>query len=85
MAIYDVLAARTAQAKYCKETGAPHFAPESGKCWSCGKNIYSAIEHGQKDWNTRGIIGKFTTGITVEKAGSKLVTGCPHCNRSYCD
>ena len=26
-----------------------------------------------------------TTGITVEEASTKLVTGCPHCNRSYCD
>ena len=24
-------------------------------------------------------------GITLERAGSRLVTGCPHCNYSYCD
>lgn len=25
------------------------------------------------------------TGITVKEAGERLVAGCPHCNRSYCD
>lgn len=85
MAIYDVLAARKAQDKYCEEKVAPHFAPESGICWACGKNIYKPIEHNQKDWKTKEIIGKYVTGITVEKAGKELITGCPHCNRSYCD
>ena len=24
-------------------------------------------------------------GISVEKAGTQLITGCPYCNASYCD
>ena len=24
-------------------------------------------------------------GITLESLGSYIITGCPHCNRSYCD
>ena len=24
-------------------------------------------------------------GISVEKAGSTLITGCPHCHWSYCE
>ncbi len=27
------------QADYCKRTGSPHFAPSTGLCWSCGKDI----------------------------------------------
>lgn len=26
-----------------------------------------------------------STGITTLEAAESLVTGCPHCNRSYCD
>jgi hypothetical protein len=25
------------------------------------------------------------TKISVEQAGSKLISGCPHCHRSFCD
>lgn len=25
------------------------------------------------------------TGISVEEAGATLVTGCPHCHRTFCD
>ena len=28
---------------------------------------------------------QYTTGISVERAGRELITGCPHCNRTYCD
>ena len=33
-----------AQKEYCKETGAPHFAPASGMCWSCNRQIYNEID-----------------------------------------
>jgi hypothetical protein len=23
--------------------------------------------------------------MTVEKSGNNLITGCPHCNKSFCD
>ncbi|MFU1797335.1 hypothetical protein ACM1RC_25950 [Paenibacillus azoreducens] len=77
--MFDVQQSIKAQKKYCEEKQFPHFAPASGSCWSCGRNIYSPIE--KAGWNGK----TYTTGITVEKAGSELVTGCPHCNRSYCD
>lgn len=77
--MYDIPKSIEAQKKYCEEKKAPHFAPQSGRCWSCNQNIYAPIE--KPAWNG----GTRTSGITVEKAGSGLITGCPHCNRSYCD
>lgn len=32
-----------AQRDYCAYNGLPHFAPDNGRCWSCGKQIYGAI------------------------------------------
>jgi len=29
-----------AQEKLCEERGLPHFAPRSGVCWSCQRQIY---------------------------------------------
>ena len=72
--IYNPVKANEAQTKYCHDNEYPHFAPK-GKCWKCNKNIYESIDQGN---------GYFT-GIDVEKASSELITGCPHCNRSYCD
>lgn len=74
---FDVLESSKAQVEYCKETGAPHFAPRNGVCWNCNKNIYQELPH--KHHTT------IMCGITVEQAKNQLVTGCPHCNRSYCD
>lgn len=77
---YDVSLAVKAQKDYCKSSGAPHFAPRNGVCWKCNKNIYE-----QHEKQYAGNDKVFVFGISVEKAGSELVTGCPHCNRSYCD
>ncbi len=74
---YDVYESIKAQKEYVGKTKSPHFAPTTGKCWSCNKNIYEKIE--QEIGNRI-----FSTGIDVEQAESELVTGCPHCNRSYC-
>ena len=71
---FNVTEAIAAQRKYCEENGVPHFAPRNGICWRCHRNIYEPVNH-----------GKYTAGISVEKAGRTLVTGCPHCCRSYCD
>ena len=83
------------QAQYCKDKGAPHFAPESGRCWSCRRNIYEPIGwkniKSDSGWVIRSVETKipeeidFISGIKPEQAASKLITGCPHCNRSYCD
>jgi len=61
----DIRSAIAAQKQYCKDNQDPHFAPQDGFCWSCGKQIYTRIDEKQ--------------------AGENLITGCPHCSRSYCD
>ena len=71
---FDVNQARAAQDDFCKRKNLPRFAPFDGHCWRCGNNIYRQMQH-----------GSYATGISVEYARSHLVTGCPHCHRSYCD
>ena len=75
---FDRQKAIEAQSNYCKEKGFPHFAPSYGNCWYCKRNIYE-----ERKYEACG--RTYSTGISVEKAGTELVTGCPHCNRSYCD
>lgn len=67
----EIRACIEAQAKYCRDHHDPHFAPEDGFCWSCGNQIY-ADANGSR-------------GESLEYASNELITGCPHCNRSYCD
>lgn len=88
--MFDAQKSIEAQKKYCEENQDPHFAPYSGICWSCNRNIYQPVgwkyENGRKVQVSSDSSDKDrVTGVTVEKAGSELVTGCPHCNRSYCD
>ena len=71
---FDIIEAAKAQANLCSAKGYPHFAPTSGRCYNCGKNIYQQIDHGD-----------FKTGVSVERAGHELITGCPHCHYSYCE
>ena len=66
----DVRFAIAAQEKYCKDSHDPLFAPEDGFCHSCGKQIYADIHHSRGYQN---------------RAPNELITGCPHCHRSYCD
>lgn len=74
---YDINKSIKAQHDYQEDKGLPDFAPDDGKCWRCKKNIYQALETLQDH--------KFRkTGICVEEAGSELITGCPHCNYSFC-
>lgn len=78
MATYDIGKAIQAQQQYCEKNGLPQFTPDNGRCWSCGQNIYE-----EKGCCIYG--SKERSGISVERAGSQLITGCPFCNRSYCD
>ena len=71
---FNVPEAIAAQRKYCKENRMPYFAPQYGICWRCHRNIYKPIVHENR-----------TTGISVEDAGKRLITGCPHCSWSYCE
>ncbi len=81
------------QENYCKENSVPHFAPRSGRCYTCSENIYEQL-HGYSERLKGGRYrfvrtssdGKgWVSGISVEKATVGLITGCPHCSRSYCD
>lgn len=74
---YNISEAIKAQYLYCKTKILPHFAPDNGICWTCHQNIYSE--------NGRTRIGHGTHGISVESAGNHLITGCPFCNRTYCE
>ena len=76
--MYNIKIASEEQIKLQQETGYPDFAPKDGKCWSCGLNIYLP-KINQIGENT------FVTGKTVKEASESLITGCPHCNKSYCD
>ena len=89
--MFDALRAREAQEALCKEKDYPHFAPKSGRCWKCNRNIYEQIGWSKYEFGRKKQVKLdspelvSTTGITLEKASKELVTGCPHCNRSYCD
>ena len=88
MSEFNIGASIKAQSEYCEREGAPHFAPRDGNCWNCRSNIYEP-RHWKFEMG-RGIraskeAATLTTGIPLDKAASRLVTGCPHCNRSYCD
>jgi hypothetical protein len=87
---FDIAKARKAQENYCNEKKLPHFAPASGICYRCCKNIYEEVgwkvENGRKiQVPLKSVELHHKTGVTVEEAGKTLITGCPHCNRSYCD
>ena len=71
--VYDIAEASKAQIEYCQAKNVPYLAPKSGICYDCFENIY------------RPRYGKKTGGISVKEAGSRMITGCPHCNKSFCD
>ena len=77
--LFDRRKASEAQEKYCETNGCPYFAPSDGWCWACGRNIYDKVEHTMSNGET------YYTGVTIAGAGSFLITGCPHCKRTYCD
>ena len=73
---FDTARAIKAQAEFTGAKGYPHFAPRNGKCYHCRRDIYAPITHDDTS---------YVSGITVERAGTELITGCPHCCWSYCD
>ena len=76
---FDIQKSIKAQRDYCNEKGYPYFAPNDGVCWRCHRNIYQRIEHKADRGNS------YCTGISTEEAGKFHITGCPHCNKSFCD
>lgn len=87
---WNIQEAVAAQEEYCKRLAVKNpkdwmaknfargegFAPRNGWCWSCHENIYQEGLQTRYGWRN---------GISVERAGSELTTGCPFCNRSYVD
>lgn len=67
-----------AQSKFCKDNKHPNFTYGDPFCIRCRKNIYEPVTRTQGDQT-------YAIGILVESTGSRCVTGCPHCNVSYCD
>lgn len=65
--------ASAAQERYCETNERPLFAPASGYCPHCRWNIYEPIISTDGSYS----------GINVEEAGQKLITGCPHCRWSF--
>lgn len=75
----EIKKAIEAQNEYCKEHHLLRFAPPDGFCYSCYENIYRMIE--RTGWRGR----QYISGISLEEAGSSLITYCPHCHRSFCE
>lgn len=67
----EISAAIAAQKELCEKEKLPKFAPSNGKCWSCNRNVYQNYKIGER--------------VSRGCSGETLVTGCPHCCRSYCD
>lgn len=74
---YDTTRAIKAQEAYCDKRGLPLFAPRNGWCNRCGHNIFEPYTYRREPMHT--------IGITVEEAGMRHITSCPHCNKSFCD
>lgn len=70
-ATYDTPEAIQAQRAYCDSHDLPHFAPEDGRCPNCFRDIYRP--------------SPVVTAYSVQTAGARHITGCPHCNRSFCE
>lgn len=71
---FNVNEAIKGQREYWEKNKAPDFAPSDGICWRCHNQIYAPVKN-----------SGYVSGITIEYAKTRLVTGCPHCHRSYCD
>lgn len=73
---YRPLEAAEAQARFCRHNGYLMYAPGSGYCFKCGRNIYKPYI---------SATGVEVPGYTVEQAGRGLITGCPFCHATYID
>ena len=40
---HNIEKAKALQKKFCTLSGFPHFAPEDGICYKCGRQIYEKI------------------------------------------
>lgn len=90
--MFDAIKAHEAQATWCREHGAPHFAPGTNvgyKCFRCNQNIYAEKGHPVAERLPHGKVrlnyDVNISGYSVEKAGNDLICGCPFCHRSFDD
>jgi len=81
--LYDTEKAIEAQNYYCYKNEIINFSPEDGSCFFCGKNIF------EKRLITPTRVAETLkprySGIDVATAGEELITGCPHCNKTFID
>ena len=85
---FNIIKSIERQKEYCGKNNLPHFAPRDGVCWACHRNIYSAVGwKNENGFRVKADIDEadYVTGVTTEKASNQLITGCTHCNRTYCD
>lgn len=72
---YNIERAVRAQLAYCEHNNVPMFAPKSGVCSRCFRQIFMPIVYPDG----------CQIGISVEYAANNLITGCPFCYASFCD
>lgn len=77
MTTWDTTEAIKAQIAFCERNEIPMYAPSNGICPACGRDIYDPHTYRGRE--------EHTYGISVEEAASRLITGCPHCNATFCD
>ena len=71
----DPRACAQAQKLFCIVYDLPIFAPHDGICEFCHRQIYEDIT----------VDGGISHGIDFDAAGRSYITGCPHCNHTFCD
>ena len=80
---YDTTKAIKAQKRYCDERLVPLFIPSNGWCGYCGRNIFEPYR--VRGFDKNGGHPERIFGITVEEAGNRHITGCPHCGITFGD
>ena len=66
--------AKIAQEEYCAENEVPMYAPYSGSCPRCYKDIYHDYKRND---------GSVSRGYSISEARRIHITDCPHCNASF--
>lgn len=72
----ELKACDKAQREYTERESLPMFA-YGAVCFNCNRNVYQNYANPRGFWDY--------VGVTLESASTELITGCPHCNQSFCD
>ena len=84
--MYDEEKAYAAQNKYLSDHHISFSVPR--RCWRCNQNIFAETGHPVEKLprgKVRLIYSQTIPGISVERAASDSINGCPFCNRSFDD